>query len=118
MPRSRTPRPNSALAVLKIDADAGTPLRTIAELQGMLARAGKRLRALQQSRSRSGDGWHLRLWVTPPCRSLTEVIALQAICGSDPYREANNLLRATRLGCVTPFWRRPAAVNVLYDPNY
>ncbi len=41
-----------------------------------------------------------------------EMVALQAICGSDPYREASNVLRVRQLDKVPEFWRR--RWNVLY----
>lgn len=115
---SRSSGPRNPLAVLRLDVDRDARLLTIAELLGRLARAGKRLRDLCQERSRSGVGWHLTLRVRPPCRTLEELVALQAICGSDAYREANNLLRARHVGRVPAFWRRVDCVSVFYDPRY
>jgi hypothetical protein len=105
-------------ALLRIDVDSDARLLTLSELHGRLRRAGKRVLWLCQTRSRSLRGWHLTIRVSPPCRSLEELIALQAVCGSDPYREANNLLRARRVDDVAPFWQRVDAVSVFYDPTY
>lgn len=103
---------------LKIDVDPGDPVYTLDHLVGLLRRAGKRLVWLRQERSRSGKGWHLTLKITPPCHSPMEVIALQAVCGSDRYREANNVLRARHVqdGTVSRYWR--TRFNVFYDPTY
>jgi len=106
------------LAILRIDVDADARLLTLSELHGRLRRAGKRALWLLQERSRSLRGWHVTVRVSPPCCSLAELVALQAICGSDPYREANNLLRVQHVGRVSPFWQRAGCVSVFYDPTY
>lgn len=106
------------LDILKIDVDAGERVLSVAEIQGRLARAGKKVRWLKQERSRSGQGWHISVCVSPPCDSFLELVVLQAVCGSDPYREANNLMRAKQVQNVPKFWRRVACVSVFYDPVY
>jgi hypothetical protein len=63
-------------------------------------------------RSPSGSGWHLVLTVVPEPQSPVEVVALQAILGSDPLREACNLHRANMFPTVSPFWQD--RWNVLY----
>lgn len=107
-------------SVLKIDVDAGHTLLTLNQLTGLLRRAGKRPVWLMQERSRSGKGWHLWFKVAPACRSLMEVVALQAVLGSDPYREANNVCRVLALDNMTPtersYWA--SRLNVFYDPVY
>lgn len=126
MPRLPMPTRNSAsgsrkidrMSLLRIDVDRDDRVLTLSELHGRLRRAGKRALWLLQERSRSLRGWHCTLRVSPPCRTLDELVALQAICGSDPYREANNLLRARQIGRVPAFWRRVSAVSVFYDPTY
>lgn len=92
------------VTVLKIDIDAGRDLPTLATLTRRLRFAGKRPLWLAQERSRSGRGWHLWLAVTPKCSEM-ETVALQAVCGSDPAREANNVLRVNQLPYVSAFWR-------------
>lgn len=106
-----------AVTVLKLDIDEELELPSVAQLCALLRRSGHRPHWLQYARSGSGHGWHLRLAVTPRC-TITETIALQAILGSDRYREANNLMRARQLPKVPGFWRRAGCVNVLYDPLF
>lgn len=106
--------------MLKIDIDPGAALYSLDHLCGLLQRAGKRLVALRQERSGSGKGWHLWLTITPPCQSFMEIVALQAVCGSDRYREANNICRVNTLATMAPGDRRywEQRWNVLYDPVY
>lgn len=56
---------------------------------------------------------HLIVRVLPRPRTLIERILLQALCGSDLEREANNLRRARTLRRM-PGWARQTA-NVLYE---
>lgn len=105
------------MTVLKLDIDKRVELPSVAQLCALLRRSGHRPLWLRYSRSASGQGWHLRLAVSPTC-TLVETIALQAILGSDVYREANNLMRARHVARVPKFWRRPGCVNVLYDAVY
>lgn len=116
----RTRTATSKWPVLKIDVDRGYAPLTLAELTGRLRRAGKRPVWLLQERSASGQGWHLWCAVRPACRSLLEVVALQAVCGSDLRREANNVLRAVQLPRLAPAARRywTARANVFYDPLF
>lgn len=79
----------------------------------LLDRAGYELRHVESRRT--VNGWHLWLTLEPAPRTPFEVIALQAILGSDPLRESVNLLRARKL------WRTPEFArewwNVLYKPG-
>lgn len=104
------------LSVLKIDLDPGDPVYALDHVVGLLQRANKRAVWLMQERSRSGKGWHLWLKVRPACADLMEVVALQAILGSDRYREANNVCRVRTLAKLPrsrrAFWRD--RLNVLY----
>jgi len=97
--------------ILKVDWDDKT-CPSISRMGRLLRRAGYRLVACGVRRSPSGTGWHLWLVTTPKPKSLVEVVALQAIVGSDPWREAMTLYRAKR--AVTPLMRK--MVNVLYAP--
>lgn len=63
--------------------------------------------------SPSGTGTHIKLWVVPEPSSAMEVVALQAILGSDPYREASNLGRVRVLDELPEYWR--TRWNVLYS---
>lgn len=75
-------------------------------------RAGYRLVAFAERRSPGGEGWHCWLVLSPRPATMVEVVALQAILGSDPWREAVTLYRAKRAN--TKQLRR--MVNVLYAP--
>ena len=105
---------NCALTVLKIDVDAHQQCLTIGRLAAQARRAGVTIHWMRQERSRSGRGWHLLVAVSPAIASAMEIVALQAIFGSDPAREANNILRARALPHVPEFWQ--TRWNVLYDP--
>ena len=62
--------------------------------------------------SPSGTGWHLVIEVKPRPAHPMEVVALQSICGSDPYREAMQMHRA-RAFPFAAVWMRDTW-NVLY----
>lgn len=100
--------------ILKLDLDPGQPVYTLGHLIMLLERAGYRVLWLRQEWSRSRKGQHIMLQLTPNPTDAMEVVALQAVLGSDRYREAANVLRARMLPRVSPFWRR--RFNVLYDP--
>lgn len=104
--------------ILRVDVDAPRPVPLV-ELIDRLRRASRRLVWLSQVRSPGGKGWHLEACVTPRPRSAMEVVALQLLLGSDPHREAYNVNRARHVdaGHVPPFWRSPAAWNVLYQTS-
>jgi hypothetical protein len=99
------------LAVLKLDIDRQRR-PSLAHMAQLLNRAGYGLLDYEIHRSPGGRGWHCYLWVDPLPRTPMEVIALQAVLGSDPQREACNLLRARKM------WRTPGFArswfNVLY----
>jgi hypothetical protein len=67
-----------------------------------------------QQRSPGGKGWHIEVQLTPNPRTAMEVTALQAVLGSDSYREACNINRARMVDGkrVPPWWRK--RFNVLY----
>lgn len=98
--------------MLLIDCDADDRLLSLATLTRRLRFANKRPLWLAQERSRSGRGWHLWLAVTPVCTPM-ETVALQAVCGSDLAREANNVLRVNQLPHVSRYWR--TRWNVFYQ---
>lgn len=62
---------------------------------------------------RSRNGWHVTVVVwqrlTP-----AEIVASQAMLGSDWRREACNLLRVRSLSRVPAFWRKPGRWNVFF----
>lgn len=102
-------------ALVKLDVDAGTDRIGIEVIVRRLRRAGYRVRWMMERRSPSGEGWHTVLKLRPVPRTPQEVVALQAILGSDPFREACNLRRANRWEEVPPFMRE--RWNVLYRPG-
>lgn len=81
--------------LIKLDIDA-EDRPSIYDLVRRCARAGYRIRYLCERRSPGGCGWHLTLAVRPHPKTPEEVVALQAILGSDLEREAANLFRAAR----------------------
>jgi len=101
--------------ILRVDIDAGRRLLTVHRMMWLLRRAGYRLRWVSQVRSPSGTGWHLEARVSPAPTRAVEVVALQALLGSDPAREACNLQRARLVdsGKISEFWRK--RWNVLYS---
>lgn len=102
------------LAILKLDVDRMRK-PSASKFAHLLSRAGHSLLSVAYRRSPGGKGWHVWLEVEPRPRSMVEVIALQAILGSDPMREAVTLMRARGLR-RTPRWAWEWA-NVLYAPD-
>lgn len=101
-------------AILKLDVDrARCP--TWKRLRFILSRGGYGLNGVIARKSPSGKGWHLWIEVTPRPRTRVEVVALQAILGSDPLREAVTLMRAKATARM-PAWA-DNWWNVLYQPS-
>jgi hypothetical protein len=90
---------------LKIDLDDMREAPDIDRMARILARADRRITKFHYKRSPSGTGWHVWLHITPPAASPMEIVALQAVCGSDPAREANNIHRVRNMHKVSQFWR-------------
>ncbi len=101
--------------LVKLDIDKGLAFPTNRLIDRRLASAGYRRESITRKRSPGGAGWHLLITVTPAPKCCVEVVALQSILGSDPAREAHNLLRAKACdhGDVSEYWRD--RFNVLYD---
>jgi hypothetical protein len=112
-------RQHSGLSVpspwLKVDLDRKRKAPSAYRMRRLLKRAGYRVLKVRLDRSPSGRGWHWQIQVSPCPRSCMEVVALQAVLGSDPGRESVNIQRAARVDHdeVTAFWRR--RWNVLYS---
>lgn len=100
--------------LVKLDVDRRQRL-SLRTLLRKLDRTGFRLCALGERRSPSGKGWHYWLVLDPLPRSRYCVVALQAILGSDLWREAAVLGRA-RVARRTPAFAR-SWWNVLYEPR-
>lgn len=106
--------PRGDRALVKLDIDAHHVRPTVTELARKLHRAGYRVLWWWERRSPSGKGWHLCFKLRPAPRTPQEVVALQALLGSDPYREACNLRRANLYRSVPAYMRD--RWNVLYRP--
>ena len=61
-------------------------------LAARLSRAGYAVTAF--SFEPSTNGWHGKVELSPAPKSPMEIVALQAVCGSDPLRESCNVQRA------------------------
>jgi len=102
---------------IKLDYDKGMKVPLQSRMAWLAARAGLTLLTYDKRRSPSGTGWHVLVTVTPsPCTCM-EVVALQAVFGSDPKREACNINRARMVDTkqVTPYWA--SRWNVLYGKD-
>ncbi len=97
---------------LKLDYDTGMKALTDKQIELRLTRAGYEVLETSRLRSPSGEGWHLIIALNPVPDSAMEIVALQAILGSDPLREASNVQRARVLADVPKWWR--GRWNVLY----
>lgn len=102
---------------LLLDYDEGMKLPTIAHLKWLAARAGVKIVKNGFKISPSGKGYHCFVIVDPAPRTCMEVVALQAVFGSDPKREACNVNRARMVDTkqVTPYWAQ--RWNVLYGKD-
>lgn len=98
--------------ILRLDIDRRREPVSLGRLCWLLRRAGYRLRWFSETRSPSGTGWHCEAATTPVIASRQELVALQAILGSDVAREACNLQRARTYSNVSSYWRK--RWNVLY----
>jgi len=92
-------------SLLKLDIDKGCERPTLLMLCRRLRRAGYAIKWLSECISPSGKGWHIILDVKPSPVTPQEVVALQAVLGSDPAREACNLARANLLPRMSAYAR-------------
>lgn len=102
--------------IIKLDHDPHARRLSLRELVKRAKRAHRTIVALGERRSPSGRGWHRWLVVSPAPRSPLELVALQLLFGSDPYREAYLVNRARRIedGLVPREWCDPDMWNVFY----
>jgi len=98
-------------AIIKLDYDKGQQ-PSLARIELMLSRIERVWTSLELRRSPGGHGWHVLLTIEPSPRSPMEVVALQAILGSDPWRELMQVERALSYR-KAPAWMR-RHWNVLY----
>lgn len=102
-------------ARVKLDIDRATDRPPLWVLSKKLARAGYRITLMSEARSPSGKGWHITLDLKPKPSSAMEVVALQAVLGGDPWREAMQITRARAFTRCRPWMRE--MWNVLYLPD-
>ncbi len=105
--------------IVKLDHDPHARRLSLRELQKRAKRARLTLVALGERRSPSGRGWHRWLIVRPAPRTAMQVVALQLLFGSDPYREAYcyNRARLVDGGKIARYWQQQDAWDVLYEPQ-
>lgn len=92
---------------LLLDFDERRPAP--AELLARLKLCGIALKTIRFERS-TNRGWHVIMW-TEKRLSKLQTVAVQAILGSDPRREAINYQRATS-GVCNGFWQK--RFNILF----
>lgn len=100
---------------LKLDYDNCEPMPEW-QMRSLLERAGYELVRMTCRVSPGGRGFHCKLEIMPPPESAAVTVALQAILGSDKYREAYNLGRIRHLSRVNEWWRN--RWNVLYARTF
>jgi hypothetical protein len=105
----------AAQALVKLDIDRGRKRPRLDTLVRKCERAGVRIRALSETRSPGGYGWHVVLQVSPRPRTPMEVVALEAVLGGDSWRSAMQVARARAFPRCPRFMRD--AWNVLYQPH-
>lgn len=64
---------------------------------------------------RTARGWHLIIVFPRQCMEMAELVTLQAVLGSDPMREALNLMRTIQMRKykLPAYWQSRS--NILYD---
>lgn len=101
----------SEQALVKVDWDSKRQ-PPFTRMRMLLQRAGYGIVWASLCKSPSGNGWHVVFALRPRPQSPYEVVALQAILGGDPWREAIQIQRAAAFPHV-PRWMRDRW-NVLY----
>ena len=98
------------MTLLYLDVDGEIPPGFLFRLLHCIRLWGWPLEAVRYDRT--ARGWHVVVGVR---RRLSPaiVVAAQAILGSDPKREAFNLMRVQQLRHLPAFWR--SRFNVLYS---
>lgn len=98
------------MTLLKLDFDGPLPRHLESWVTTCATLWGWRLVALRIDRTR--HGYHVVVGVEAVNLGPAAVVAAQAILGSDPKREAFNLMRVGKLATLPAFWR--SRWNVLY----
>lgn len=104
------------MTLLYLDFDHAVP-RTLAGQLGAWVAPLWRRRVLWRRYDRTRHGWHVVIALSGTITPL-ECVAMQAVLGSDPRREAYNVVRARAVarGDVPAFWR--TRWNVLYRQHW
>lgn len=100
------------MTTLKLDLDTARLAREPFERMDFLMRL-LRLHPIVTCIRRTRHGWHVMLTVRETLEPL-EVVAIQAIAGSDWRRESFNTMRVRAWPKLSRFWR--ARWNTLYEP--
>jgi len=92
-----------------LDYDTDTP-PGLPDIIGILRIVGVTAKTIMYHRTKRG--YHIALVLYEHLKPV-ELIALQAILGSDQMREALNLMRAVRVHKVSKYWQNRS--NILYE---
>lgn len=101
------------MTLLYLDIDGPLPAGWMDRIVWACRVWGWPIEAIRIDRTR--HGYHVVVGVRRRLAA-ARIVAAQAILGSDPKREAYNLMRVARLGQVPRFWR--TRWNVLYVKHY
>jgi hypothetical protein len=100
------------VTLLKLDIDGPIPRGFFFRLMHCVKLWQCPIETVRYDRTR--HGWHVIVAVDVELSNET-IVAAQAILGSDPKREAFNLMRCRYLRLQSKFWR--ARFNVLYKSH-
>lgn len=98
------------MPLLYVDIDGALPPDMLERIRWTCAVLQWPVAGVRMDRTRRG--WHVVVNVRRRLAPL-QIVAAQAVLGSDPRRETFNLQRATAYESLPRFWR--ARWNVLYD---
>lgn len=96
--------------VAKLDIDGELPAELVQSICWTLHRLDNAPQLVRIDRT--ARGWHVTIELERDVTAL-ELVAMQAILGSDPRRETFNLVRVRNLADVPPCWEE--RWNVLYS---
>lgn len=103
------------MTVLKLDYDGAKLPPVEMRVAAMAVLLHLRVRGLHYARTRRG--WHVVVTLAQRMAP-AQIVACQAILGSDPMRELFNLARVRRMRQFLPVMRNPEVWNVLYSEHH